>query len=118
MELRIITARAMKNPENIFTTLTCKDESEKRDMDANVLEYEPHIALFVPDDNPLIFYKRIADISISALHEGGKLYLEINPRHSAELSEMLLKKGFDNVKVIKDIHQRNRFISCCKTKKF
>lgn len=94
------------------------DESEKGEMDANVLEYEPHTALFVPDDNPLIFYKRIADISFTALHEGGRLYFEINPRHSLELSTMLLKIGFEDVKVIKDIHQRNRFISCRKPKKY
>lgn len=94
------------------------DESEKSEMDANVLEYEPHTALFVPDNNPLIFYKRIADISILALHEGGRLYLEINPRHSAELSDMLLKKGFEDVAIIKDIHKRQRFISCIKPLKY
>lgn len=90
------------------------DESEKSGMDPNVLEYEPHIALFVADDNPLLFYKRIADISIKALHSGGRLYFEINPRHSEELQTLLINKGFDDVKITKDIHQKERFISCIK----
>ena len=60
------------------------DDSERKDMEANVLDYEPHNALFVPDDNPLIFYSRIATIAADALVSGGSLYFEINPRNGAD----------------------------------
>lgn len=85
------------------------DESEKHDMEANVLEHEPHEALFVPDDNPLLFYKRIAEIGNETLSDGGKLYLEINPRHAAELKEMLTETGYGKVEIHKDIHGKDRF---------
>ena len=85
------------------------DESEKKDMDANVLDHEPHIALFVPDDNPLLFYKRIAEIGNQSLKAGGKLYLEINPRHAEELKQLLLSSGYDDIEIIKDINGKDRF---------
>lgn len=90
------------------------DESEKNGMDDNVLGYEPHQALFVPDDNPLMFYKRIAGIAADCLAEGGRLYLEINPRHAEELRRLLVSKGFDNVEVRKDSFDRQRFITASK----
>lgn len=85
------------------------DESEKKDMEPNVLEYEPEEAIFVPDDDPLKFYKRIARISIEALKPEGRLYLEINPRHAAELKKMLENSGFYDVEIRKDIHGKDRF---------
>ena len=88
------------------------DESERKTMEPNVLDHEPAQALFVPDDNPLIFYKRIADIANDALTEGGRLYLEINPRHADELRTLLQNKGFENVDVIRDSYENLRFIRC------
>lgn len=85
------------------------DESEKKDMEPNVLEYEPEEAIFVPDDDPLKFYKRIAWISMEALKPEGRLYLEINPRHAAELKKMLENTGFYDVEIRKDIHGKDRF---------
>lgn len=90
------------------------DESEKSGMDRNVLDYEPHSALFVPDENPLIFYSRIAEIAKTALKPEGKLYLEINPRHAAELETLLKSESFANISIIKDINNRQRFIKCTK----
>lgn len=87
------------------------DESEKAYMDRNVLEYEPHSALFVPDDNPLVYYSRIAEIASQALVADGALFFEINPRHCDDLCALLRHEGFDDVEVIRDIHRRNRFIS-------
>lgn len=87
------------------------DESEKADMDKNVLDYEPHTALFVPDASPLIFYSRIADIASKALVDGGGLYFEINPRHSSELVALLEKDGLSDIEIHKDIHGKQRFIS-------
>ena len=86
------------------------DESERKGMEENVLRYEPSQALFVPDDNPLIFYRRIAEIAVDSLTPSGYLYLEINPRHTADLKKLLEDKGFIDVEVIKDSYDRLRFI--------
>lgn len=87
------------------------DESEKADMERNVLDYEPHSALFVPDSNPLIFYSRIIEIASVALHRGGMLYFEINPRHSQDLVMLLRHEGFSDVEIHQDIAGKERFIS-------
>ena len=85
------------------------DESEKAGMEPNVLSYEPHEALFVPDDNPLLFYRRIVEIAVKALVKGGKLYFEINPRHASEIKTLMEDAGFRNVEILKDVHGRERF---------
>ncbi len=86
------------------------DNSEKSSMERNVLDYEPHSALFVPDDNPLIFYSRIAEVGVKALKEGGRLYFEINPNHSEELAKMLKSEGYQDIITFKDSYDRTRFI--------
>lgn len=85
-------------------------EMEKQEMDKNVLEFEPHIALFVPDDNPLLFYKRIADVALKMLKGGGKLYFEINTAFANELIDDLNKREFINIELKKDISGKNRMI--------
>lgn len=90
------------------------DESEKDSMDSNVLEYEPHQALFVPDENPLIYYIRIAETAKDSLKQHGHLYFEINPRHAEELAEYLNKKGYMYIEIVKDINGKKRFIKCIK----
>lgn len=88
------------------------DESEKADMEPNVRDYEPAEALFVPDDNPLVFYRRISAIAREALAPGGKLYLEINPRHADDIARLLSADGFSDVEISIDIHGSKRFASC------
>ncbi|MBR5323349.1 MAG: peptide chain release factor N(5)-glutamine methyltransferase [Muribaculaceae bacterium] len=90
----------------------CQFEKEK--MSRNVLDNEPHIALFVSDNDPLVFYIKIADLGNSILKSKGKLYFEINPLFVNELEEMLLEKGYKDIEIIKDINERNRFIACTK----
>jgi len=85
-------------------------ESEKKDMDKNVLDYEPHIALFVPDDEALIFYERIADIALKILKPDGKLYFEINQLLGKETAKMLKQKGFSNVVLHQDINKNDRMV--------
>lgn len=92
------------------------DESEKAAMDANVKDYEPASALFVPDDNPVVFYRRISSVAKDALTAGGRLYLEINPRHASEVADILKADGFADVAIYPDIHGTSRFISCTKPK--
>lgn len=88
------------------------DDSEKEGIERNVLEYEPHSALFVPDDNPLVYYTRIAVIALHSLRNNGKLYFEINPRHASGLATYLDNAGFTKVSVVNDINGKMRFIRC------
>lgn len=86
-------------------------ESEKIEMQSNVLDYEPHIALFVPDDDALKFYRRIAQLSMNELLvNGGNLFFEINAAFGNEICEMLRDMGFRNVELRKDINGRDRMI--------
>lgn len=85
--------------------------SEKKLMRANVLEFEPHLALFVEDENPLEFYKAILDFSIKKLKKGGRLYFEINEKLGQAVTDIIEKAGFKEVKLHKDINTRNRMIS-------
>lgn len=84
--------------------------SEKAEMDKNVLDHEPHLALFVADEDPLLFYKMIADFSRRHLNPGGKLYFEINAAYGPETQELLEKKGFKNPALIADLNNKNRIL--------
>ena len=84
--------------------------SEKERMQKNILEYEPHLALFVPDNDPLIFYKKIADIATESLNAGGKLFFEINEYFANELITILTQIGFVDIQLKKDINDRDRMI--------
>ncbi|MCM1331697.1 MAG: peptide chain release factor N(5)-glutamine methyltransferase [Bacteroides sp.] len=88
-------------------------DSEAKAMDANVLDYEPHLALFVPDDDPLRFYKAIGRYAAGALLPGGKLYLEINPLEVEPLCEMLRSFGLEDVHSVADMTGRQRFVIAC-----
>lgn len=85
-------------------------ESEKNVMEQNVLAYEPHSALFVPDADALLFYNRIADIALDALRPGGKLYFEINQVKGDKTMEVLRKKGFKEVVLFKDLGKNDRMV--------
>ncbi len=83
-------------------------QSEKIMMDKNILNYEPSEALFVENDNALIFYDAVADFALEHLNKDGKIYFEINEFLSSELKQMLLIKGFNYIKIIKDINDKDR----------
>lgn len=82
--------------------------SERKLMQANVVDYEPHLALFVEDSNPLVFYEAIANFALSTLKPGGKLYFEMNEAYGTALSSLLSGKGFSNVKIRKDLNGKDR----------
>jgi len=84
--------------------------SEKAAMSSNVLKHEPHAALFVPEENPLLFYERIAELGLGNLSEEGALFFEINPLYVPELVEMLKQKGYRSVELKKDISGKDRMI--------
>ena len=86
------------------------DNSEKLEMEKNVLDYEPHSALFVPDENPLLFYSRISQVAIDSLRSGGRIYFEINPRHSDEVVKLLKDDGFIDIVTLNDSYNKTRFI--------
>jgi len=83
--------------------------SERDAMDRNVKDYEPAQALFVPDNDPLLFYKAIAPYAAQSLEPGGKLYLEINQRFGADVKRLLEQNGLDEVRIIKDSYGNVRF---------
>ncbi len=85
-------------------------DSERSCMEPTVLDYEPHLALFVPDADPLLFYKAIAMLGIKALKPGGSLYFEINPMESRAMREMLEDKGYHDVVLRTDIFGKERMI--------
>lgn len=85
--------------------------SEVIEMKSNVIDYEPHLALFVSDDDPLIFYKRLAVLAKKSLKKSGKIYLEINEKLSNETAELLELQGFHEIRVRKDLNDRFRMIS-------
>lgn len=85
-------------------------EAERTDMDANVTDWEPDTALFVPDNAPLLFYERIVDIGKQILTPDGTLYFEINQRFGTETVDMLRKKGYRNVELRKDLSGNDRMI--------
>ena len=86
-------------------------ESEKEKMQANVLEYEPNLSLFVADNDPLIFYKKIGALAEKSLNCGGKLYFEINDQYGAEITNMLSDIGFVDIASKKDINDKDRMVT-------
>ena len=79
-------------------------------MDANVLEYEPYEALFVPDEDPLLFYRAIARYGLSALVSGGWLYFEMNPIYAQPLNEMLNMMSYRDIEIRTDLYGKQRMI--------
>ena len=86
-------------------------EAEKDEMEANVLDWEPALALFVPDDDPLRFYRRIATLGRELLLPEGKLYFEINRAFGREIAYMLEMNQYRDIRVIKDIFGKDRIVT-------
>ena len=89
-------------------------EKEKADMEKNVLEHEPSIALFVPDEEPLKFYRAIAEYASSALKSEGALYFEINPIYEKETRERLEELGFKDIETKEDAYGKKRMMKAMK----
>lgn len=83
-------------------------------MSPRVLDFEPHGALFVPDNDPLKFYRAIADYASTALKSGGRLYFEVNTLYAADTVKMLTAKGFDNATSSRDYLGRQRYVTAVK----
>jgi release factor glutamine methyltransferase len=87
-------------------------ELEKELMKPNVLEHEPHLALFVENETPLIFYEAIARFALQTLSENGKLYFEINENLQNEMKFLLENLGFEPIEFKKDMHNKTRMVCC------
>lgn len=85
-------------------------ESERASIEANVLDYEPATALFVPDDDPLRFYRPLCAYAATALKAGGRLYLEVNTRYAREVALLAGRAGLDDAQVVNDQYGRPRFV--------
>ncbi len=85
-------------------------ESEKKLMDKNVLDYEPHNALFVSDNDPLVYYKEITKIATNNLNKNGLLFFEINEKYSKQIIELLSNLNFVDIELKKDINGKDRII--------
>jgi release factor glutamine methyltransferase len=86
-------------------------------MQKNVLDFEPHLALFVEDSEPLIFFQAIANFAFNNLTDNGLVVVEINEALGEETANVFRRKGFSEVEIIKDIHQKDRFVSAVLHKK-
>lgn len=83
-------------------------EKEKKDMAVNVLEHEPHTALFVPDADPLLFYRAITRLAVHTLSKGGRLYFEINPIYADDTCRMMRAEGMTAVELRSDMYGKQR----------
>lgn len=110
-----------KNPElidNQFDIIVSNPpyvcDSEKTEMRANVLNYEPSSALFVSDTDPLIFYRKILEFAQKTLTHDGEVWFEINEKLGTEMKNLCIEKGFEKVEIIKDFRERDRILRATK----
>lgn len=89
-------------------------DSEKSQMDRNVLDHEPALALFVPDSDALRFYKAIERYALDALSDRGRLYFELNPLTADELKGWMISEGWSDVELLPDMHGKTRFMLASK----
>ncbi len=106
----VLAEPAIGNLDVIVSNPPYVMESEKAGMESTVLEHEPHLALFVKDSDPLIFYRAIARLGLKALNPGGRLYFEINPLKANDMRQMLVETGYHNVETRSDIFGKLRMI--------
>ena len=114
IETDILARKALEDIPGVFDVIVSNPPyvklSEKESMEANVLNYEPHLALFVTDSDPLIFYRSIARFGNKKLRKGGSLYFEINAQYGNEVAGLLEEEGYTDIEIIKDIPGKDRII--------
>ncbi len=107
----ILHKELTKNYDVIISNPPYVLHSEMAEMKENVLDYEPHLALFVKNNNPLLFYKRITELANKHLKPHGRLYFEINEQFGNEVIELLTSYSFKQVKLHQDLNGKDRFVS-------
>ena len=91
------------------------EPNEKNEMMSNVLDYEPHLALFTPKNDPLYFYKKIIDFAQSVLRSNGSIYFEINPKHFDKLRTFIKNRSFKDIELRNDIFGKIRMLKAVKS---
>ena len=86
-------------------------ESDKLKMSKNVLDFDPELALFVEDTNPLLFYKRITTLAVEKLNQNGHLFFEIHENFGKETKQLLIDAGFTSITIVKDMQGKDRIVS-------
>ncbi|EWH13507.1 N5-glutamine S-adenosyl-L-methionine-dependent methyltransferase [Cellulophaga geojensis KL-A] len=111
LEQNILEEPSLKQKFNIIVSNPpYVRDLEKKEMSANVLEHEPNLALFVSDNNPLVFYKAITNFSVNHLRENGKLFFEINQYLGEQTKELLVGLNYINIKLKKDMYGNDRML--------
>ncbi len=115
LEMDALNMTLKTNPDIVVSNPPYVLSSEKAFMERKVTDFEPSLALFVPDNDPLIFYRRIASWAYTNLVSGGKLYFEINESMSEEINILLTETGFDRVDRRKDLQEKFRMFRAIKS---
>ena len=103
--------RSSKSYDIIVSNPPYVRKSEKALMHRNVTDYEPEEALFVSDDDPLLFYRHIINYSTDALTTGGRLYFEVNEAFGFEVKEFLDRAGYSSIRIVRDINEKDRIVA-------
>lgn len=89
-------------------------EKEANTIKENVLVHEPHLALFISDTDPLLFYRKMLDIGLKSLEKGGRFYFEFNEQYGPEMKSLMEAKGYSDIRIVKDLSGKDRFAVCTK----
>lgn len=87
---------------------------EKRNLQPQIVHFEPPLALFVEDDDPLIFYKKISEMAMKILKSGGSIYFEVNEYYGIDVVKLLIEYGFSNIILKKDLNEKDRMVKAIK----